>query len=44
MEQMMLAVMHWKRYVGARGAPEGGYRRRDREYRIRGAFGSAPSL
>ena len=44
MEQMMLAVMDWKMYVGSRGAPEGGYRRRDREYRIREAFGSAPLL
>ena len=44
MEQMMLAVMDWKMKVGSRGAPGGGYRTRDREYRIRGVFGSAPSL
>ena len=42
MEQMMLAVMHWKMKVGFRGAPGGGYRTRDREYRIRGVFDFSP--
>ena len=42
MEQMMLAVMHWKMKVGSRGAPEGEYRTRDREYRIRRVFGFSP--